>query len=152
LPGGAGVTLEALVQLAEEKLCSALAEIDQLKQGDMSRLAHEVAHLAQAAVSLQRWNDEVDRRTEHEKPQGKSKKRGGLSPETSQALRNALLGLAPFKPDEIEPPRAEAGQSEIGAAAAIPVADEFQEIQQPAATDPALFSDRDGGLDDEDAK
>src|SRR5690242_16176344 len=44
-------TTEGLMQLAQEKLCSALVEVGQLEQGDMSRLAHAVAHLTQAAVS-----------------------------------------------------------------------------------------------------
>jgi len=79
LPSGSGATTEGLVQLAQEKLCSALVEIDQFKHGDMSRLAHAVAHLTQAAISLQRWTDELNRRTEERKradPQAKSKPGG----------------------------------------------------------------------------
>src|SRR5690348_3676054 len=42
--GARAARTEGLVQLTQEKLCAALSEINQLKQGDMSRLAHAVAH------------------------------------------------------------------------------------------------------------
>src|SRR5215469_4405997 len=116
LPSRSVATTESLMQLTQEKLCSALAEIDQLKQGDMSRLAHAVARLTQAAISLQRWTDELNQRTvgrERSDPQAKSELRGGLSPETSQALRNALLGIAPFNPEQIGSQKAAESQSEV---------------------------------------
>jgi hypothetical protein len=58
LPGGAGAMTERLMLSAQQKLCMTLAEVDQPEQGDMSRLARAVAHLTQAALSQQRWNDE----------------------------------------------------------------------------------------------
>jgi Protein of unknown function (DUF3486) len=96
--GGAGVTTEGLMLLTQEKLCSVLAEIGQLQQGDMSRLAHAVAHLTQAAVSFQRWTVELKRRADEpgRSSVARSALRKGLSPKTSEALRNALLGITPF--------------------------------------------------------
>jgi Protein of unknown function (DUF3486) len=97
--GDAGVTTEGLMLLTQEKLCSVLAEIGQLQQGDMSRLAHAVAHLTQAAVSFQRWTVELKRRAGEpgrSDSVARSALRKGLSPKTSEALRNALLGIAPF--------------------------------------------------------
>ena len=103
-PGGAGVTTEGLMLLTQEKLCSALAEIGQLQQGDMSRLAHAVAHLTQAAVSFQRWTVELKRRAGERGRSdsgARSAQRKGLSPKTSEALRNALLGIAPFDHQQV---------------------------------------------------
>lgn len=90
--------------LTQEKLRSALAEIGQLQQGDTSRLAHAVAHLTQAAVSFQRWTVELKRRAGERTPAesvARSALRKGLSRETSEALRNALLGIAPSDPHEL---------------------------------------------------
>jgi hypothetical protein len=137
LPGCSSVTTEGLMQLAQAKLCSALAEIDQLKQGDMSRLAHAVAHLTQAAISLQRWTGELSQRTEEREradPEAKSKLRGGLSPATSQALRNALLGIAPFNPEQIGSQKAAAGESEASPPATTPIADESKKDEETSRT------------------
>src|SRR5437763_5921280 len=41
-------TTESLMRLTEENLGSELSEIRERKEGDMSRLAHAVAHLTQA--------------------------------------------------------------------------------------------------------
>jgi hypothetical protein len=108
------VTTEGLMQLTQEKLCSALVEINQLKRGDMSRLAHAVAHLTQASISLQRWTDQHSQRSEDQEQaisQGSSVP-GGLSPETSLALRNALLGIAPFSPESGTSRKAQKGRVE----------------------------------------
>lgn len=102
-PAGAGVTTEGLMRLTQEKLCSALADIGKLQQGDMSRLAHAVAHLTQAAVSFQRWTAELKQRAGEpagKEPVARSVLRKGLSPETSEALRHALLGVTPLDPQE----------------------------------------------------
>ncbi|MBV8773434.1 MAG: DUF3486 family protein [Deltaproteobacteria bacterium] len=93
-------TAAGLMRLTQEKLGSALAEVGQLKKGDMSRLAHAVAHLTQAGISLERWNDQISQR-KHTRSKGKSKVRGGLSPATSQALRNALLGIPPSDTEQL---------------------------------------------------
>lgn len=113
-----------LAQLGQEKLRTALGEIkQQLEKGDMSRLAHVVAHLTQAAVSLQRQTEEFYRQTEERKRSTTRAKtlRAGLSPETSQRLRNALLGIAAFDPDEVTPLEAPA---ETGDPDCAPLADE----------------------------
>jgi hypothetical protein len=83
--------------LARDKLGSALAEVGQFQQGDMSRLAHAVAHLIQAGVALQRWQTQLNRQAGR-KEMGRSSALGmshGLTNETSQVLREALLGIAP---------------------------------------------------------
>ena len=152
LPGCSSVTMADLMQLAQAKLCSALAEIDQLKQGDMSRLAHAVAHLTQAAISLQRWTAELNQRTkerEHEDPEAKSKLRGGLSPATSQALRNALLGIAPFNPEQIGSQKAAAGESEAGPPATTPIADESKKGEEKSRTGSVASLKKWDGSDDD---
>jgi hypothetical protein len=143
-------TTEGLMQLAQEKLCSALAEVDQLKQGDMSRLAHAVAHLTQAAISLRRWTVEVHQRSEeHERIDSYtvSAVQGGLSPETSQALRNALLGLSPFNPEAIGSQGAATGESETNTPAATPVADEFEKSEKISRTMPGAAPKRQDKFD-----
>ncbi len=100
-------TAEGLISLARQKLGSALAEVDQFQQGDMSRLAHAVAHLIQAGVALQRWQAELSRRSGGKVARGEPHLRvHGLTGETSQTLRNALLGIVPGDRDaqEREPP------------------------------------------------
>jgi Protein of unknown function (DUF3486) len=143
-------TTEGLMQLAQEKLCSALAEVDQLKQGDMSRIAHAVAHLTQAAISLRRWTVEVHQRTEeHERIDSdtESAVRGGLSPETAQALRNALLGLSPFNREAIGSHGAATGGSEANTPAAMPVADEFEKSEKISRTVPGASPKRQDKFD-----
>jgi uncharacterized protein DUF3486 len=131
-------TTEGLMQLAQEKLCSALIEVGQLEQGDMSRLAHAVAHLTQAAVSLRRWTVQVHQRTEERERTGsysESVVQGGLSPETSQALRSALLGLSPINP-EAGGLQDATGNSEAKTPTVSSVADEFekgQKIHEPGS-------------------
>jgi hypothetical protein len=102
------------MQLAQEKLCSTLVEINQLKQGDMSRLAHAVAHLTQASISLERWTDQHSQRSEDQEPVVSHERSmtKGLSPETSLALRNALLGIAPFNPESGSPQKADKDRAE----------------------------------------
>ena len=155
LPGGSGATTEGLMQLAQEKLCSALAEVDQLKQGDMFRLAHAVARLTQAAISLQRWTDELNQRTvgrERADPQAKSELRRGLSPETSQALRNALLGIAPFNPEQIGSQKAAEGQSEASPPLATAVLHQFEKSEERSETKPAVPSKKRDSSDDGNTK
>ena len=83
------------MRLTEEKLGSALAKFSQRTKADMSRLAHAVAHLTQAGISLQRWNSQVNQR-EHNLSRAKSNLGGGLSSDISLALRDALIGIPPF--------------------------------------------------------
>ena len=140
LPGGAGATTKGLMQLAQEKLCSALAEIHQLKQGDMPRLAHAVAHLTQAAISLQRWTYELDQRAEEREgaaPQARPKLPRGLSPQTSQALRNALLGIAPFDTAPISSQEVAADESEASDPPTTRTADEFRKGEETSGIAPA---------------
>jgi hypothetical protein len=151
LPGGSSATTEGLMQLAQAKLCSALAEIDQLKQGDLSRLAHAVARLTQAAISLQRWTDELNQRTEKGEcadPEAKSKLREGLSTATSQALRNALLGIAPFNPKQIGSQDAAAGESEAGLRDTKPIADESKKGDETSRTRSVAPLKKREGFDD----
>jgi hypothetical protein len=151
LPGGAGVTTEGLMQMAREKLSSALAEINQLQQGDTSRLAHAVAHLTQAAISLRRWTDELEQRTEERErvaPDAKSMRRG-LSPETSQALRNALLGIAPFNPEQVASQKAATSRNEASTPPARPVADEFEKGDETGRTGSAAPFKGGDGFDDD---
>ena len=139
------------MRLAQEKLCSALAEIDQLKQGDMSRVAHAVARLTQAAISLQRWTDELNQRAkerERADPQAKSKLRGGLSPETSQALRNALLGIAPFNPEQIGSQQAVEDQNEDSAVPATAVPHQFEKGEESSRTESVAPLKKRGGSGD----
>ena len=149
LPSGSGATAEGLIQLAQEKLCTALVEIDQFKHGDMSRLAHAVAHLTQAAISLQRWTNELNRRTEERKsadPQAKSKPGGGLSPETSRALRHALLGIAPFNPEQVGSQKA-ADHTKASAPPATAVSHQFEKGESHQ-TEPAAPLKKRAGSDD----
>jgi hypothetical protein len=145
-----GVTTEALIQLAQDKLCSALADIDQLKQGDMSRLVHAVARLTQAAVSLQRWNDKFNQRADESgRASARKKARRGLSPETSQALRNALLGIAPFGLEQAAPQRASDEGSEASASPPESVTGQSDDRRHRVA--PTPIKDR-SVRDDEDAR
>jgi hypothetical protein len=128
---------ETLVQLTQEKLRSVLAKITQLKQGDMSRLAHAVAHLTQAAISLQRWSDEHRQRTklrEGGDPNEKSQPRGGLSSATSQSLRNALLGIAPAPADPSHSRNAARAGKDAKLALALPITDEVDNAEGAKAT------------------
>ena len=153
LPSRSVATTESLMQLTQEKLCSALAEIDQLKQGDMSRLAHAVAHLTQAAISLQRWTDELNQRTEKSEradPETKSKLHEGLSPATSRALRNALLGIAPFNPEHIGSQKAAAEESEAGPPDTTPIADESKKGEETNRTGSIAPLKKWDGFDDND--
>jgi hypothetical protein len=101
LPGGAAVLPEALVQLAAQKLCSALAEINLVRKPDLTRLFQAVSHVTQAAISVQRLDRELRQHENIPQP------RRGLSVEAHNALRNALLGIEPFDPDKIRAPIAE---------------------------------------------
>ncbi len=137
-------TSEDLIELTRKKLCSALTAMQQHNHGDVSRLAHAVAHLTQAAVSLQRWNERVSQRdSEHKRvvPEAKSKVRGGLSPETSLALRKALLGIAPFNPQPaaLKGPNA----NETHAPPGEPVSQVPQE-SETSTPDPAAVSETRG--------
>ncbi len=112
-----GAVPEALLQVVGGKILEALAAADQLKEGDMSRLALAVARLTQANISQQRRADEVkERQQEHTRAavQRASKPRGGLSPETSQRLRNALLGVKPFDEPETATPTTAAQPEDAG--------------------------------------
>ena len=97
---------EGLVRVVGGKILNALAEASQLKEGDMSRVALAIARLTQANISQQRQADEVKNRAQEHKRRA-SKPRRGLSPETSQRLRNALLGIKPLdEPETSAPPTA----------------------------------------------
>lgn len=98
----ADATTEGLMRLTQKKLCSLLAEPGKLQESDMPRLAHAVAHLTQADVSFQRWTVQfAERAGEHGRGESVSSTfRQGLSPDTSEGLRNALLGIAPFDRQE----------------------------------------------------
>jgi hypothetical protein len=144
LPGGADAIAEDLIQLARQKLSLALAEANLAKVGDVARLVHAVAHLTQTALALQRGvcapvleaaqGEESD-------PLTKSNPRGGLSPETSQALRNALLGIGPLSPDEIGWLKADAEKIESDASS---VATQFEKREQTNPTEPAAPLPRGG--------
>jgi hypothetical protein len=82
-----------LTHLFEQKIFSALIQAEHLKYGDLTRLAHAAADLSRAATSRQRWPAATPEQQKH-------KWRGGLSKETSQRIRNALLGIAPFHPEQ----------------------------------------------------
>jgi hypothetical protein len=147
---GSSATTEGLIRLAQDRLRSELQKINQLEQGDMSRLVHAVAHLTQAAISLQRRTDELHRRTterERSAPQAKSL-RAGLSPETSQRLRNALLGIAAFDPEETAAPQGAAGEAATGAPATPPVTTQSKKGDEAIRSGPAGPSKRRSDFDD----
>jgi hypothetical protein len=128
------------MKLAQEKLGSTLAEIDRFKEGDMARLAHAVAHLTQAGISLQRWNERGNQgafERERVRPEGKSKFRAGLSAETSQALRNALLGIAPFDEERRGQQEPAPGRRETLAFPETQTAGGVEKHQEPSQTAPA---------------
>lgn len=52
--------------------------------------------------------------------------RGGLSPETSQALRNALLGIAPSDTEQLIGPNAAPTEEGVGRAPYAEGADEIE--------------------------
>jgi Protein of unknown function (DUF3486) len=145
LPVGAGATTEELMRLAQERLCSALAEINQSKQGDMSRVAHAVAHLTQAAISLQRWTDELNQRPKQRKRPASATKslRAGLSPATSQRLRNALLGIASFDREQAAGPKAAMYQDEPSARKLTTPADESENGEEATRIGPLAPSKTD---------
>jgi phytoene dehydrogenase-like protein len=150
LPGGAGALTEGLMELAQEKLCAALAEINQVKRGDTTQLVHAVAHLTQVVISLQRWNDEYDQRiSERERASGetKSQSRVGLSPQTSRRIRDALLGITSVDPEQLDRQKA-ADQFETTAPAAAPVVDESENPEETTQTASAGPETKGGGDDD----
>jgi hypothetical protein len=85
--------ITVLTHLFEQKIFSAVIEVERLKYSDLTRLAHAAADLSRAATSRRRWLPAP-------MEQQKQKMRRGLSNETSQALRNALLGIAPYNPGQ----------------------------------------------------
>jgi hypothetical protein len=51
--------MQALIQVVQQKLLSALAEAGELDHADMNRLVHAVAELGRVSFSHQRWTAEV---------------------------------------------------------------------------------------------
>jgi hypothetical protein len=132
---GAGVTTEGLMRLTREKLCSALIGIGQFQEGNTSRLAHAVAHLTQSAVSFQRWTMELEQRAGERGRSGsvtRSALRKGLSPETSEALRKALLGIAPFESEPLVTQQAN------------PTEDSADSVPAPVNSDETMASEKGG--------
>jgi hypothetical protein len=150
LPKAHGAITGGLVQLVQQKLCSALAEIDGLKQDDMWRAAHAIARLTQAAISLQRWSDEMKRRAAkgERNSGGEANAGGGLSAETSQALRNALLGIARFDPEHIEAEKAGPARSAPGTPPGTANAEQFHAYEEAARAGPSEPAKKINGLDD----
>jgi hypothetical protein len=117
----------------------------------VSRIAHAVAHLTQAGISLQRWNHQLNQQAgERARPETGSKVRGGLSPQTSQALRNALLGIAPFDAEKIGPPKPVPDEREPSLLTISRVVDEVREPQKSNATAAADALKRGDQFDNED--
>ncbi|MBV8452590.1 MAG: hypothetical protein JOZ29_09995, partial [Deltaproteobacteria bacterium] len=106
----------------------------------------------QAAISLQRWTGELNQRMEEREradPEAKSKLRGGLSSATSQALRNALLGIAPFNPEQIGSHKAAPGESEAGPPATTSIADESKKDGETSRTGSVASLKKWDGSDDD---
>ncbi len=116
------------MQLLQQKLCAGLGDIDQLQQADMLGLAHAIARLTQASISLQRWTNELKRQAG-----GRNRNTpGGLSPQTAQALRNALLGVEPSSPEQLRPQTTGPGQNEPNPAPQTAKAGEFGTVWEAA--------------------
>ena len=58
-PDHKGRMMQALIQVVQQKLLSALAKAEELDHADMTRLVHAVAELSRVSFSQQRWTAEV---------------------------------------------------------------------------------------------
>ena len=61
-PDHKGRMMQALIQVVQQKLLSALSEAEELDHADMSKLVHAVAELGRVSFSHQRWTAEVRKR------------------------------------------------------------------------------------------
>jgi len=92
-----GILVEAIMTVVEQKILTKLLEGEPLENADI-RLMNAVANLARATVFRQRRADEVQAQ-EHKPPMQQ-----GLSEEAYHAIRNALLGIDPFKEERATAP------------------------------------------------
>jgi hypothetical protein len=136
------------MRLMQEKLGSALEEVGQPKEGDMSRLAHAVAHLTQAGISLQRWNQQVNQR-EHDSSGAKSKVRGGLSTKTAKALRGALLGIASSEDKPLQQTYTTPDHGGIGPAPETEAANKIEESSRSGPSEGLSRNRKFGNRNDE---
>ncbi|MBV8358526.1 MAG: DUF3486 family protein, partial [Deltaproteobacteria bacterium] len=61
-PDHKGRLMQALIQVVQQRLLSALAEAEETDHAEISRLVHAVAELARVSFSHQRWTAEVRKR------------------------------------------------------------------------------------------
>ena len=54
--------MQALLQVVQQKLLSALAQVEGINHADITRLVHAVAELGRVSFAHQRWTAEVRRR------------------------------------------------------------------------------------------
>ncbi|MBV8361903.1 MAG: DUF3486 family protein, partial [Deltaproteobacteria bacterium] len=61
-PDHKGRMMQALIQVLQQKLLSALAEAEEIDHADIARLVHAVAQLCRVSFPHQRWTAEVRKR------------------------------------------------------------------------------------------
>lgn len=94
-----GAMSDALVRLVQEKYFNALVNMDfEAADLDPNKLGTMISKLTHASVSQKKWMSEmrgkIDEKTKAaaEKVEGLARK-GGLTPETVQAIRREILGV-----------------------------------------------------------
>lgn len=68
-PDRKGRLMQALIQVVQQKLLSALTEADELDHADVIRLVHAVAELSRVSVSHQRWTAEARKQKQERRRQ-----------------------------------------------------------------------------------
>ncbi len=61
-PDHKGRMMQALIQVVQQKLMSALAQVEEIDHTDITRLVHAVADLSRISLAHQRWTTDIRRR------------------------------------------------------------------------------------------
>ncbi|HLW70344.1 MAG TPA: phage protein Gp27 family protein [Candidatus Binataceae bacterium] len=100
--GDDGAVTEALVSLVQRRLLTMLIDTDEpIKHSDLARLARTIGDLSRTTIAHQRWLAEAQDRLELQRRAAAGEvaaleRSGGLTPETAERMRAALLGIDPF--------------------------------------------------------
>lgn len=102
MPDQEGAMGDALVRLVEQKIFEVLVDCEgAIDQGDLSKIARAVADLGRTTISQKRWRVEVGERLQSQKADAAKQiseveRKGGLSPEAAETIRDILLGIDPL--------------------------------------------------------
>jgi hypothetical protein len=86
---------EALIRLAQERLMTALVDMDTADSGKLVKATRAIADIARASVSQKRFREEVLAKAKSAADKvAKMARRGGLSDDAADEIRRAILGIA----------------------------------------------------------